>query len=52
MKRQHKDTHIYFPPKVYEQIKKLAKENRRTVSAEIVMAVEGHLAAAQSKEKR
>lgn len=43
MKRQVKDTHIYFPGAVFEAIKRLAGINRRSISAEIVIAVEGHL---------
>lgn len=35
-----KDTHIYFPAKVHAEVKKMAQANRRTVSAEIVLAVE------------
>lgn len=41
MKRETKDTHVYFPVKVLTDLKKMAKENRRSVSAEIVIAVEG-----------
>jgi excinuclease UvrABC nuclease subunit len=37
------DTHIYFPVKVLNQLRKLADRNRRSVSAEIVMAVEEKL---------
>lgn len=44
MKGQVKDTHIYFPVKVLTELKKMAERNRRTVSAEIVMAVEEKLA--------
>ena len=44
MKRDVKDTHIYFPVKVLTQLKKLADRNRRSVSAEIVIAVEEKLA--------
>jgi hypothetical protein len=48
MKGQVKDTHIYFPVKILSQLKKLADRNRRSVSAEIVIAVEEKL----SKEKK
>ena len=48
MKGQVKDTHIYFPVKVLNQLKKLADRNRRSVSAEIVIAVEEKL----NKEKK
>lgn len=44
MSRQYKDTHIYFPPAVSEAIKKLAKQNRRSISAEVIIAVEKHVA--------
>jgi len=37
------DTHIYFPAKVWRAIKKLAEQNRRSLSAEIVIAVERHV---------
>ena len=40
MKRDVKDTHIYFPVKVLADVKKMAAVNRRSVSAEIVLAVE------------
>lgn len=43
MKRAFKDAHIYFPPKVMTELKKLAKRNRRSVSAEVVIAVEKHI---------
>lgn len=51
MKRAFKDTHIYFPPKLSEAIKKLAKANRRSVSAEVIMAVEAHLKIARVNSK-
>jgi hypothetical protein len=44
MKREVEDTHIYFPVKVLNGIRKLADRNRRSVSAEIVIAAEKHLA--------
>lgn len=43
MKREHVDTHIYFPPEVFKGIKHLAGLTRRSISAEIVIAVEAHL---------
>lgn len=43
MKRDTKDVHIYFPLKVLNQLKRLAGRNRRSVSAEIVIAVEEKL---------
>jgi hypothetical protein len=42
-KRDAVDTHIYFPPEVFKAIKKLAGKERRSISAEIVIAVENHL---------
>lgn len=50
MKGQIKDTHIYFPVKVLTELKKMAERNRRTVSAEIVMAVEEKLEREKSKK--
>lgn len=44
MKRDFIDTHIYFPPEVFKAMKKLAAINRRTLSAEMVIATEAHLA--------
>lgn len=43
MKREFIDTHIYFPPTVFEKMKQLAGLNRRTMSAEMVIAAEAHL---------
>lgn len=43
MRRVFKDVHVYFPPKVLADLKKLAKQNRRSVTAETVIAVEGHV---------
>ncbi len=43
MKREVKDVHIYFPTNVLQKLKKLAERNRRSVSAEIVIAVESHI---------
>jgi hypothetical protein len=43
MKRETKDVHIYFPVNVLQKLKKLAERNRRSVSAEIVIAVESHV---------
>ena len=40
MRRDVKDTHVYFPVKLLAELKRMAAANRRTVSAEIVMAVE------------
>lgn len=40
MKAETVDTHIYFPVKVWRALKKLAAQNRRSLSAEIVIAVE------------
>lgn len=43
MKKNSIDTHIYFPPTVFQAIKKLAAKERRSISAEIVIAVEAHI---------
>lgn len=43
MKREVKDTHVYFPVKVLNRIRKLAAVNRRSVTAEIVIAVEDYI---------
>lgn len=43
MKRDVKDTHIYFPVKVLSGIQKLAAQNRRSVSAEMIIAAERYL---------
>ena len=51
VKGKIKDTHIYFPIKVLAELKKLAEQNRRSVSAEIVMAVEEKLAREKKGER-
>jgi len=44
MKRQDtEDTHIYFPKKVLNELRKWAKVNRRSVTAETVIAVERYV---------
>lgn len=43
-KRDTIDTHIYFPPAIFREVKRLAGITRRSISAEIVIAVETHLA--------
>ena len=40
MKRDTKDTHIYFPAKVLTDLKRMAQANRRSVTAEVVLAME------------
>lgn len=37
------DTHIYFPKKVLNELRKWAKVNRRSVTAETVIAVEQYV---------
>lgn len=44
MKREVEDTHIYFPVKVLNGMRKLAASNRRSVSAEMVVAAERYIA--------
>lgn len=39
------DVHIYFPAKLHAKLKRRAKQESRTVSAEVVRAVQGHLEA-------
>lgn len=48
MKRQIEDAHIYFPVKVLNAIRKLAAQNRRSVTAEVVIAAERHIAESKS----
>lgn len=59
MKRQDtEDTHIYFPKKVLNELRKWAKVNRRSVTAETVVAVERYIEqmraenGSKTKEKR
>lgn len=52
MGKQVQDTHIYFPIKVWRAIKKLAQENRRSLSAEIVIAVEERISRENDRGKR
>ncbi len=47
MKKDTQDTHIYFPREVYEALKKQADINRRSLTAEVVIAVEKHIAEAK-----
>lgn len=37
------DTHIYFPRKLLNKVRKLAVKNRRSMSAEVVVAVAKHV---------
>lgn len=43
MKGEIKDTHLYFPVKVLADIKKVAQKNRRSLTAEVIIAVEKHI---------
>lgn len=43
MKRDVEDTHIYFPKKVLTELRKWAAINRRSVTAETVIAVEEYV---------
>lgn len=52
MKRDVKDAHIYFPVKVLRDIKRIAERNRRTVTAEVVIAVESYIAGSKSENGR
>ena len=48
MKREYKDVHVYFPPKLFADLKKLAAKNRRSVTAEVVLAVEARIQEARN----
>jgi len=52
MKREVEDTHIYFPVKVLNGIRKLAEKNRRSVSAEMVIAAERYIAESKGDKQR
>lgn len=52
MKRDVKDAHIYFPARVLKDIKRIAERNRRTVTAEVVIAVESYIAESKSENGR
>lgn len=43
MKRDTEDAHIYFPKKVLTELRKWAAINRRSVTAETVVAVEEYV---------
>ena len=45
MKRETKtvDTHLYMPLWLLDAVRKLAKQNRRSVTAEITLAVEDYI---------
>lgn len=51
MKPKTTDTHLYIPVKLLAAIKKIAKENRRSTTAEIVIAVEEYVAAKNGKAR-
>lgn len=52
MKANVKDAHIYFPVKVLQGIKKIAEGNRRSMSAEMIIAAERYIAESRSKNGR
>lgn len=52
MKRDVEDVHIYFPVKVLKGLRKLAGKNRRSVSAEMVIAAEEHVAESRQDKQR
>jgi mRNA-degrading endonuclease RelE of RelBE toxin-antitoxin system len=52
MRREFKDVHVYFPPKVLAELKKLAAQNRRSVTAEVVIAVEERIREAKTNGTR
>lgn len=43
MRREIEDAHIYFPKKVLTELRKWAAVNRRSVTAETVIAVEEYI---------
>lgn len=43
-KNNIKEAHIYFPAEVYDNLKEMAKKNRRTMNGEVIMAVEERIA--------
>lgn len=43
VRHKGRDIHLFLRPDLYEQIASLAKSNRRTVTAELTLAVEGYL---------
>lgn len=51
MRKPFKDVHVYFPPKVLADLKQLAAENRRSVTAEVVIAVEERIRGAKNGSK-
>jgi hypothetical protein len=51
MRQETKEAHVYFPVKVLNGLKKLAEQNRRSVSAEIVIAVEKHIDESRTNDK-
>jgi len=42
MSEKH-EAHLYIPKDIYRKLKALAEKNRRTVNAEITIAIEVHL---------
>lgn len=43
MKRETEDAHIYFPKPVINELRRWAKINRRSLTAETVIAVEDYI---------
>ncbi len=43
MKKETQDIHVYFPKEMHEALKRLAETNRRSLSAEVIIAVEKHI---------
>lgn len=52
MRQQFKDVHVYFPPKVLADLKRLAAQNRRSVTAEVVLAVEERVREAKNGSRK
>lgn len=51
MDRSKYEIHVYLPFRLWEQLKKMAERNRRSVSAETVIAIEERVKS-DKKDKR
>lgn len=38
-----KEVHVYFPPKIFDRLKEMAERNRRSMNAEVIIAVESRI---------
>jgi len=48
MNERH-EAHLYIPKDIYRKLRALADKNRRTVNAEITIAIEAHLKSGPKK---